>query len=275
MKYDNLLKTTFLDAMPMLLGSIANAPVAELLSVEFPSRPKMVADVVARLTDGRILHVEFQLTNDARMLWRCYQYFGAIQEALPDAEIIQVVIFLGNGRMTMTNAIKRPSCDYWYHVIDMKEIPASRFLDSLNDTARVLALLCDSPDPQETIRTVLSSWRHLSNNALQENIERLRTLSRLRRRDIIADEEINSMPLDIDMSGSIWAIRDKERGRQQGLQQGLQQGEAQVLLRQLSHLFGPLAPSVLDRLSQATQEQLEDWSLRTLRAQSLSDVFGD
>ena len=83
------------------------------------------------------------------------------------------------------------------------------------------------------------------------------------------------MPLDIDMSGSIWAIRDKERGRQQGLQQGLQQGEAQVLLRQLSHLFGPLAPSVQDRLSQATQEQLEDWSLRTLRAQSLSDVFGD
>lgn len=76
--------------MPTLLGSIANAPVAELLSVEFPSRPKLVADVIARLTDGRILQVEFQLTNDAHMLWRCYQYFGAIQEAWPDAEVIQV-----------------------------------------------------------------------------------------------------------------------------------------------------------------------------------------
>ena len=75
------------------------------------------------------------------------------------------------------------------------------------------------------------------------------------------------MPLDIDMSESIWAI--------QGTERGLKQGEAQMLLRQLNHLFGPLATSVQDRLSQATKEQLEDWSLRTLRAQSLADVFGD
>ena len=97
-KYDNLLKTLFLDAMPMLLGSIAPSPVAELLSVEFPSRPKMVADVVARLADGTILHVEFQLTNDPRMHWRCYHYFGAIQEEWPDAHVIQVVIYLGKAR---------------------------------------------------------------------------------------------------------------------------------------------------------------------------------
>ena len=88
MKYDNLLKTLFLDAMPMLLGSIAPSPVAELLSVEFPSRPKMVADVVARLADGTILHVEFQLTNDPRTHWRCFHYFGAIQEEWPAAQVL-------------------------------------------------------------------------------------------------------------------------------------------------------------------------------------------
>ena len=266
-KYDNLLKNIFLDAMPTLLGSIADSPVAELLSVEFPSRPKMVADVVAFLADGRILHVEFQLSNDPRMHWRCYHYFGAIQEEWPTADVIQVVIFLGNGPMTMTKAIKRPSCDYWYHIIDMKEIPASRFLDSLNDTARVLALLCDSPDPQATIRTVLSSWRHLSDTVLQENIERLRTLSRLRRRDIIANKEISAMPLDIDMSESIWAIEGRERG--------LQEGEAEILLKQLTHLFGPLPTSICSRITEAPKEQIEDWALRTLRAKSLTDVFGD
>ena len=83
------------------------------------------------------------------------------------------------------------------------------------------------------------------------------------------------MPLDIDMSESIWAIQGTERGLKQGLDQGLKQGEAQILLRQLNHLFGPLATSVQDRLSHATKEQLEDWSLRTLRAQSLADVFTD
>ena len=79
------------------------------------------------------------------------------------------------------------------------------------------------------------------------------------------------MPLDIDMSESIWAIQGTERG----LKQGLKQGEAKILLRQLNHLFGPLAASVQDRLSHATKEQLEDWSLRTLRAQSLAEVFSD
>ena len=287
----------------MLLGSIASAPVAEILSVEFPSRPKMVADVVALLTDGRILHVEFQLTNDARMLWRCFQYFGAIQEAWPNAEIIQVVIFLGNGPVTMKREIKRPSCDYWYHIIDMKKIPASHFLDSLSDTARVLALLCDSPDPQQTIRDVLASWRHLTDNTLLENIERLRILSRLRKRDIIANKEIKYMPLDIDMSESIWAIEGRQRGMEQGLERGLEQGlerglergleqglergmeqglergikqgKGQLLTRLLGQRFGPLPTSIQARIGQATEHQLEQWSLRIFDAQSLVEIFRD
>ena len=287
MKYDNLLKNLFLEAMPMLLGSIASAPVAEILSVEFPSRPKMVADVVALLTDGRILHVEFQLTNDARMLWRCFQYFGAIQKAWPNAEIIQVVIFLCNGPVTMKREIKRPSCDYWYHIIDMKKIPASHFLDSLSDTARVLALLCDSPDPQQTIRDVLASWRHLTDNTLLENIERLRILSRLRKRDIIAKKEIKYMPLDIDMSESIWAIEGRQRGMEQGLEKGLEQGleqglvrgikqgEGQLLTRLLGQRFGPLPTSIQARIGQATEHQLEQWSLRIFDAQSLVEIFRD
>jgi hypothetical protein len=77
-KYDNLLKTLFHDTMLGLLRTLDCAPVVEYLTVEFPFRPKMVADVVARLADGKILHLEFQLTNDPRMHWRCYHYYGAI-----------------------------------------------------------------------------------------------------------------------------------------------------------------------------------------------------
>ena len=57
MKYDNLLKTIFFDAMPALLRVLHCAPVVEYLSVEFPwkHKIKMVADVVARLKGGRIL----------------------------------------------------------------------------------------------------------------------------------------------------------------------------------------------------------------------------
>ena len=64
MKYDNLLKTIFFDAMPALLRLLHCSPVVEYLNVEFPRKHKMVADVVALLKDGRILHLEFQVKNE-------------------------------------------------------------------------------------------------------------------------------------------------------------------------------------------------------------------
>ena len=109
MKYDTLLKTIFLDAMPALLRAIRQAPVAEFLTIEFPERPKVMADIVARLVDGTILHLEFQLSNDPRMHWRCYHYFGAIQEQWEDSEVIQVVMYIGNGPMTMKSGIQKRS----------------------------------------------------------------------------------------------------------------------------------------------------------------------
>ncbi len=124
MKYDNLLKTIFHDAMPALLRVLACGSIAEYVNVEFPGRPKMVADVVARLVDGRILHIEFQLTNDPRMHWRCFHYFGAIQEQWEGSEVVQVVIYLGNAPMQMKREIRTGSLRYRYEILDMRDLDA-------------------------------------------------------------------------------------------------------------------------------------------------------
>ena len=129
-KYDNLLKTIFYDAMPFFLRALHCAPITEYLSVEFPARPKLVADVVARLADGKILHIEFQLANDPRMHWRCYHYFGAIQEQWEDAEVIQVVVFVGNGPVQMKREIQKTRLQYSYEIVDMKDLSADLILTS-------------------------------------------------------------------------------------------------------------------------------------------------
>ena len=69
MKYDNLLKTIFYDSMPAFVRMLGCAAAAEFLTVEFPVRSKLGEDAVVRLVDGKILHLEFQLTNDPRMHW--------------------------------------------------------------------------------------------------------------------------------------------------------------------------------------------------------------
>ena len=252
------------------------------MTVEFPERPKVVADVVARLADGRILHLEFQLSNDPRMHWRCFHYYGAIQELCEDAEVIQAVIYLGNGPMTMRSGIQRPNCDYRYQILNMLEFPAEVFLESTNDAERVLALLCQSPDPRETIRQVLTSWRDLPRTALLENLERLRTLSQLRGREIIAVEEIERMPFDLDITESILYKRGEARGVAMGQAQGVivgeergvVKGEARMLTLMLENRFGPLPESALRRLAEASIEQLERWGKRAI-AGDLEDVFAE
>lgn len=283
MKYDNLLKTIFHEAMPSVLRVLRCAPIAEYLSVEFPSRPKLVAGVVARLADGRILHLEFQLTNDPRMHWRCYHYFGAIQERWEEEEVVQVVIYLGNGPVTMKREIKRKRLDYSYDILDMHQLVPEIFLKSHGDSERVLALLCDSQDPRKTIRQVLASWKHLSRQELLENIDRLRTLAQLRGTEIIAKEGIEQMPLEFDITKSIFFKEGEQHGLKVGLRTGLKQGRkkgeatalARVLTRLLEQRFGPVSETVHERVTKAAIRQLEIWALRAPKARKLKDVFAD
>ena len=138
MKYDNLLKTIFFDAMPALLRLLHCPPVVEYLSVEFPRKHKMIADMVALLEDGRILHLEFQVKNDPEMHWRMFHYYGTIQQRWQKAEVVQVVIYLGGGPLTMTPVIDRRRCKFSYDIIDMQQVPARVFLKSSRSAERAL-----------------------------------------------------------------------------------------------------------------------------------------
>jgi hypothetical protein len=272
-KYDNLLKTIFYDAMPAFIRLLGCSPISEYLNIEFPARPKMVADVVARLADGRILHIEFQLKNDPRMHWRCFHYFGAIQEQNEGSEVIQFVIYIGNSPVQMKREIVSPSLNYHYEIVDMRDLDPDIFLASPNDVERVLALLCQSPEPRTTIRRVLRSWKSLSGKELLENVDRLRTLSHLRKLETIAIEEISQMPFDLDITESVTFKMGEERGEERGEKRGEKRGKVKLLTRQLKNRFGPLPESIHKQLTDASTKQLEDWAIRLLRAQSLDDIF--
>lgn len=57
------------------------------------------------------------------------------------------------------------------------------------------------------------------------------------------------------------------------MQKGRQEGEASVLIRQLTRRFGPLDASVLQRLQQASSDDLECWADNILDAKTLDEVF--
>jgi hypothetical protein len=68
----------------------------------------------------------------------------------------------------------------------------------------------------------------------------------------------------------------EEQGLKQGLTQGVLRGERRALLRQLRHRFAPsLTPAVEDRVSRASEPELEVWLDRVLTATTLEEVFAD
>ncbi len=58
-----------------------------------------------------------------------------------------------------------------------------------------------------------------------------------------------------------------------GIRKGIKQGETRLFKIQLLHRFADLPAWVEQRLAEASQEDVERWSLRLLDAQSLEDVF--
>jgi hypothetical protein len=272
-KYDNLLKTIFFDAMPALLRLLRCAPVVQYLNVEFPPRHKMVADMVALLADGKILHLEFQVTNDPDMHWRCFHYFGSISQRWPEAEVIQVVVYLGNDPLAMKSAVELPSCKFSFEILNLQEVPAEVFLDSPKDAERILAVVSKSEDPRGTIRKILASWKGMPENELRENIERLRTLSQLRKHEIMTVEEVKGMPFEIDITETELYKLGEEQGISRGISQGIAKEALAILTRLLEKRFGPLPASVKSRLEQADHTELEQWVDVATDAQSLSDIF--
>ncbi len=61
--------------------------------------------------------------------------------------------------------------------------------------------------------------------------------------------------------------------REEGRKEGRKEGEANLLLRMLNRLYGPLAQEIEDRVRSAETDQLLDWGERLVTVDSLEEVF--
>jgi len=68
-------------------------------------------------------------------------------------------------------------------------------------------------------------------------------------------------------------LAGRQEGRQEGLARGIAEGRAQTLLRQLRLRFGDLPTDVVQRVSEANIDELDQWTERVLDAGSLDDVL--
>ena len=273
--YDTRLKSILYRSAPRLFRLLGLPPVKEFLSIEFPLREKAISDWVVRLTDGRILHLELQSRNDSRMLFRCLDYWKEICERWPGVEIVQVVIYLGDGPMTMVSRITNGENHYGFDILCLKDVEAQEFVESDSATERILAVLCQSPDPRATIRAILGSWKHLSPSEISENINDMAVLSQLRKRDTMVREESKDMPIEIDLRENAFVKWGEELGEARGLAEGIAKGESKALTKILERRFGHIPEAIRAKIASADTGALDHCLDRVIDAASLDAVFAE
>jgi len=130
----------------------------QFIDKEFERIESRRADIVLKVENEYIIHIEIQSSFDSKMPYRMLRYFLDIREIF-DLPIKQYLINLSNHKIK--NRINE--FDYSYEVIDMKALDCSYFLNSNSPDALVLAILCDFKDnnPRVIVETILKKLKKL------------------------------------------------------------------------------------------------------------------
>ena len=133
LRFDAVVKDLFQRDLPTLLAQLAGpAEVREFLNVEFSVVEERVADLVLLLSDGSILHLDFQSHNDPEMPYREGIYGLMIAKRYRRRRVRQVVTYMGAAKMRMKDTLDLGGIQVKYQLVDIREFDAGAMLASGN-----------------------------------------------------------------------------------------------------------------------------------------------
>ncbi|MEZ5671920.1 MAG: DUF4351 domain-containing protein [Thiotrichaceae bacterium] len=262
-----------------LFKLLTDNEIISIENIEYASVKQRRADLVARLTNQGLLHLELQSDNDTTMLWREFEYCGLITQRYQQVPL-QIVLYVGEATAQFHTEIDSPDLKYRYHLVDIKNVDCTTLLESDSLSDNLLALLGKLHNKADAVHRVMRKITQLPKKKRADTLEKLAILAGLRPAELppLLHKEAN-MPISIDLEKNPIFAEIFERytmlGEQRGIQLGEQRGEITVLRRQLQRRFGELPQWVHARLEHASSQELEQWSLQIFDASSLGNVFKD
>lgn len=273
MKYDATIKELF-GEMPALFKMLTGSVITEILNLEFSTIQQRRADLIAWLANQEILHLELQSDNDIGMLWRELEY-GLLILKRYNKMPIQVVLYLGKEKPNFVTSINYPNLQFHYQLIDIKEVNTEQLLNSEAVGDNLLALLGKLENKANAVRRVIEKIAKLDTNKRADTLEKLAILAGLRPLELpsLIQKEVKEMSITVDLEENPLFAEIFQRREQRGEQRGRQYEAITMLRRQLEKRFGNLPNWVNSQLEQANTQQLEQWSLQLLDAQTLEEIF--
>lgn len=110
-----------------------------MLTVEYPSVKDRRPNLVVRLMDKRLYHLELQTANDSTMPHRMLEYFSLILNVYHQ-EPFQQVLYVGKQAVKMPNRLTLNKLQFEYKIIDIRKIDCQPLLDSPNTEDNLLVM---------------------------------------------------------------------------------------------------------------------------------------
>lgn len=274
MRYDATIKDLLWRGAPALLQQVSGSPIARVETTELPSARSRRPDLLARLTDGRLLHLELQSRADPSMAWRMLDYYGLIAGRFGHEPLLQIVLALTDTAAAGLPArIDHPNLQFGVTVTNMAALDGAPLLASTYPDDNILAILCRTHDIRQRVVDILSRILPLPQNDRRDALARLLILAGLRRAEPIIMEELKRMPVQIDIRENEYLMSLFAEGKAEGKVEGKAEGKADVLIRLLERRFPALPDNRRAQIRAAPLEQLDLWLDAVLDADTLDAVF--
>lgn len=229
MHYDTTLKSLISAGTPALIRMLTGARLNQLETPEFPATRNRRPDLVARLDDGRILHLELQTQADPRMAWRMLEYYSLIAERHGDQEIQQIVLALTPSAGNVPNTIVHRRLRYDYDQENLSACDPAPLMDSDHIEDVLFAVLCRSDDIGQRIRDIIARLTGLSAHRTRDAAVQLVILSGLRRAEHLTLRELTAMGVEIDIRENTVLYPLFEKAVQESAAEAIAEGRAQAM----------------------------------------------
>ena len=224
--YDRSLRELFGEIPKTLIKLLVNKDIKEVLDISFPKVKEQKVDLLTKLEDDSLFHLEIQSVYDENMPVRMLQYFLLIYEKYKDFPK-QLVLYVGEKKLKIKNHIKTKDLVYNYEVRDIREFDCSVLIESENIADNIIAVLCDVKDMDKLLKKLNDRLKNYSPKKREDYLRKFFYLLGLRK-DIkrTYKEKIKGadMPFVIDIESHPLFLEGKEKGIEKGIEKGKKAG---------------------------------------------------
>jgi len=266
-RFDKTIKKLFQTLPSQMVEWLTGQPPVELLTVEFPTVESRSADLVYRLPNGEIHHIELQSDNDETMDMRMLEYYPRIWRVYKRPPV-QHVLYLGNKPLKMKGRINHPRLKYSVEVTDIREFEAEPLIKSNSLSDNLIGLLCHNGATRASVRRILRKIARLPERQRIDALKQLLILSGLREIESIVKEEGQQMSLELSIENNSFLREIFLEGEKKS-----DNRLRHLVLRQFEQRFGKLPKWAAQQLETADAATLVQWGERVLEAKNLEEII--